>query len=76
MSDPQSSLGDGSRRKMRRTLTALAVLLVAMGFLVLFVLQRVPTPLRILMGLGDLFAGLVLLVLIRQKFGDNPPGLK
>lgn len=60
------------QRRQKRTLTALAILLVALGFLVLFVLDRMPLPLRMLVGLGDLFAGLVLLVLVKQKF-PNPP---
>jgi protein-S-isoprenylcysteine O-methyltransferase Ste14 len=68
--DLQKSAPDVSRQRARQkaVLTALAVLLVVMGLLVLFVLERMPAPLRMLVGLGDLFAGLVLLVLVRQKF--------
>ncbi|MEX2044440.1 MAG: hypothetical protein WD941_03740 [Opitutus sp.] len=72
MSDVLSPPPDPARLKARQkaTLTVLAVSLVAAGLLVLFVLDRIPGPMRLLMGVGDLFAGLVLLVLVRQKFGQ------
>lgn len=54
--------------RQRRTLQALAVLLIAGGLAVLFLLQRMPLPMRILVGLIDVFAGLGFLVLVRQKF--------
>lgn len=60
------------QRRQKWTLSALAILLIALGFLVLFVLDRMPLPLRMLVGLGDLFAGLVLLVLVKQKFPQKP----
>ncbi|WP_414662137.1 hypothetical protein [Horticoccus sp. 23ND18S-11] len=47
---------------------ALAFLLIAGGLAVLFFLQRMPLPMRILVGLIDVFAGLGFLVLVRQKF--------
>ena len=53
--------------RQRRTIIALAILLVAAGIAVLFVLDRMPLPLRILVGLTDVFGGLTLLVLVRQK---------
>ena len=57
------------RVRQKRTVIILAIVLIAGGLLVLFVLRRMPQPLRILVGLGDVFAGLILLVLARQKFG-------
>lgn len=57
------------RARQKRTLTVLAVLLLAMGIGVLFFLQRMPLPLRLLIGLGDVFAGMVLLVFVRPRFG-------
>ena len=63
-------LPDASRARARqkRTVLALAGFLIIAGLLLLFVLKRVPLPLRIVAGLGDLVAGSVLLVLARQKF--------
>ncbi|MEO5957647.1 MAG: hypothetical protein ABIZ49_02350 [Opitutaceae bacterium] len=46
----------------------LASLLIVGGLIVLLALQRVPLPLRIIGGLGDVVAGCVLLVLARQKY--------
>ena len=54
--------------RQRRTIIALALLLIAAGLTVLFLLERMPLPLRILVGLTDVFGGLTLLVLVRQKF--------
>lgn len=68
MSEPE--LNPLARRaRQKRTLTVLAGLLIAMGIVVLFFLQRMPLPLRLMIGLGDVFAGMVLLVLVRPKFG-------
>lgn len=54
--------------RQRRTIIALSLLLIAAGITVLFVLERMPLPLRILVGLTDVFGGLTLLVIVRQKF--------
>ena len=54
--------------RQKRTLVALAIVLIASGLAVLFLLQPMPLPLRILVGLMDVFAGLGFLVLVRQKF--------
>jgi hypothetical protein len=59
---------DPRARRQKRTLLILASGLIVAGLVVLFFLQRMPLPLRILVGLTDVFGGLVLLVLIRQKF--------
>ena len=58
-----------SRRRLRqkRTIVVLAVLLIGGGLTILFILQRMPLPMRILVGLVDVFAGVTLLVLVRQK---------
>lgn len=65
---PSSANASRTRARQKIVLTVLAAALVAAGLLVLFALDRMPAPLRLLVGLGDLFAGLVLLVLVRQKF--------
>ena len=57
-----------ARRRQRRTILSLAVVLILGGLAVLFLLKRMPVPLRIVIGLMDVFAGLGLLVLVRQKF--------
>jgi hypothetical protein len=46
----------------------LACALIVGGLVLLFALQRVPLPMRIVAGLGDIVAGCVLLVVTRQKF--------
>jgi hypothetical protein len=67
--DPELQL-TARRARQKRTLLALATSLIAAGRVVLFVLKRMPLPLRIMVGLGDLFAGCVMLVLVRQKLRD------
>lgn len=57
-----------SRARQKRTIQILSALLIAGGLAVLFLLTRMPLPLRILVGLTDVVAGAVLLVLVRQKF--------
>lgn len=54
--------------RQRRILITLAFVLIASGLAVLLLLKRMPLPLRILVGLMDVFAGLGFLVLVRQKF--------
>ena len=54
--------------RQKKTITILAAVLIAGGLVVLLFLGRVPLPLRLLIGFGDLIAGSVLLVLVRQKF--------
>ena len=56
------------RARQKRTLQILAVVLMVGGLVVLFALQRMPMPLRMLVGLTDVVAGLTLLVVVRQKF--------
>lgn len=50
-----------------RTLRILAGILIAGGVVVLALLERMPLPLRIIVGLTDIVAGLGLLVFVRQK---------
>ena len=59
------------KAKLRRTVLILAPVLIVGGIAVLAFLDRMPAPLRILVGLGDIFAGLTLLVLLKQKFFDR-----
>ena len=55
------------RARQKRPLVALAILLIGGGACVLLLLARMPLPLRILVGLGDIVAGCGLLVLVRQN---------
>jgi len=62
------------RSRQRKTLLLLATALIVGGLLILFVLKKMPLPMRIMAGLGDLVGGCVLLVVARQKLGkSNPP---
>ena len=61
----------GRALRQKRTITILAVLLIIGGLAVLFLVQRMPLPMRLLVGLTDVFAGLTLLVLVRQKFSGR-----
>jgi hypothetical protein len=56
------------RVRQKRLTTILACILIGGGVVVLVAVQRMPLPVRILVGLVDVFAGLALLVLVRQKF--------
>jgi uncharacterized protein YjeT (DUF2065 family) len=53
--------------RQKRTIRILAGVLIAGGLAVLFLVQRLPVPLRIVVGLTDIVAGLVLFLLVRQK---------
>lgn len=68
MSEASPPPRSAQQARQRTTLLILACALIVGGLLILFVLQKVPPPLRILMGMSDLFAGLILLVVVRQKF--------
>lgn len=58
------------RLRQRRKIGLLAFLLITAGLAILLFLDRIPLPLRLLMGFVDLVAGAGLLVLRRQKFPD------
>lgn len=59
------------RAKLRRTVLILAPTLIAGGILVLVFLQRMPMPLRVLVGVGDILVGATLLVLLKQKYFEK-----
>ncbi len=56
-----------ARPRLLRLVTLLALVLMAAGVVVLTCLPRLPVPLRMMAGLGDIFIGLVLLVMVRQQ---------
>lgn len=59
-----------TRLKQRRRIGILALFLIAAGLAFLLLLDRIPTPMRLLTAFVDLVAGAGLLVLRRQKFPD------
>jgi hypothetical protein len=65
-SDSESELAY-RRSRQKFTVFTLSTFLIIGGLLLLFVLKRLPLPMRIFAGLGDVVAGCVLLVLLRQK---------
>jgi hypothetical protein len=66
MSDNRDARAQRVRQK--KILMLLGCGLIAGGLVILIAVQRMPTPLRILVGLTDIVAGLTLLVVARQKF--------
>jgi hypothetical protein len=52
--------------RQKRLVRWLAVLLIVAGIVVVAGLKRLPVPVRMMAGLGDIFMGCVLLVLVRQ----------
>ena len=56
------------RARLRKQMLALAAVLALGGLVVLAFLDRIPLPLRVAVGLTDLIASAVLLVVVRQKF--------
>jgi hypothetical protein len=66
-SDPPAQLS-ARRARQKRIITTLAVLLIVGGLVILVALERMPLPIRMLVGLTDIVAGLTLLVVVRQKF--------
>jgi hypothetical protein len=59
------------RARQKTIVTILGFGLIAGGLIVLFALKRMPLPMRLLVGLTDVFAGLTMLVLVRQKFSGS-----
>ena len=53
--------------RQKRIVVISSCVLIVGGLVVLFALKRMPLPLRIGVGLTDLFGGIVLLVMVRQK---------
>jgi hypothetical protein len=69
---PASNVPDVSVRiRQKRTIIILATLLIIGGLIIVFALQRMPLPMRILVGLTDIVAGLTLLIVVRQKFSGT-----
>jgi hypothetical protein len=66
MTEPDSS--PTRRARQKTTIRVLSVVLIVGGLVVLLALNRLPLPVRILVGLTDIVAGATLLVLVRQKF--------
>ncbi|MDP3073721.1 MAG: hypothetical protein Q8N18_25780 [Opitutaceae bacterium] len=60
------------RARQRRLLLILGPALIVGGAAVLFLVTRMPLPLRILVGLTDIVAGCALLLVARQKFRPPP----
>ena len=54
--------------RQKAALIALAGILFLGGLVVLLFLSRIPWPMRILLGGGDLIIGAVLLLFLRQQF--------
>lgn len=59
------------RARLRRTVLILAPILIVAGILILAFLSKMPLPLRLVTGFGDIIVGLVLLVLLKQKYFDK-----
>jgi hypothetical protein len=53
--------------RQKRIVMILGAALIVAGILVLALLHRVPLPMRIMAGLGDIFIGAVLLIVVRQQ---------
>ncbi|MGH7956335.1 MAG: hypothetical protein ACREH8_04915 [Opitutaceae bacterium] len=68
---PPAPHATSQRARQKRMVVVLAVLLIIGGLIILLTLQRMPLPMRILVGLTDVVAGLTLLVLVRQKFAGQ-----
>ncbi len=64
---PPAPSGGRLSARQARTLRLLAGVLIVGGIFVLAWLERMPLPLRLIVGLSDIVAGLGLLVLVRQK---------
>lgn len=59
---------EAERARLKRTVLILAPVLILGGIAVLLFVDRMPFPLRLAIGIGDIIAGLVLLVLLKQKY--------
>jgi hypothetical protein len=66
----EGSASEALRRRQRRQIGVLAWVLLIAGAAILLFLDRIPLPVRLLMGFVDLVAGAGLLVLRRQKFTE------
>ena len=59
------------RARLKRTVLILAPVLILGGLAILLFLERMPFPLRLIVGFGDIVVGLVLLVLLKQKYFEK-----
>ncbi len=69
LSDPVKD--PAAERKLTRQktmLTALAIVLLIAGFVVLLALKKIPLPARLAMSFGDFVGAIALLLVLRQKF--------
>lgn len=66
---PKAEDSQLARERLKKKMSVLGIALLVAGAAILLLLHRIPLPLRLLMGFGDLIAGATLLVLVRQKFG-------
>jgi hypothetical protein len=71
LSPGDANLIEARRLRQKRLTVVLAWFLILGGAIILLALERMPLPMRILVGLVDIFAGLTLLVLVRQKFSKS-----
>jgi len=72
----EGSASEELRRRQRRQIGVLAWVLLTAGTVILLFLDRIPLPVRLLMGFVDVVAGAGLLVLRRQKFSTTRPAHK
>lgn len=59
------------RAKLKRTVLILAPVLILGGIAVIAFVDRLPLPARLALGIGDIIVGLVLLVLLKQKYFEK-----
>ncbi len=72
MSDSSSPTSEALQRTRQKViLIALGTVLMLGGFVVLFALKRMPLPMRLVVGLGDLIAASALFMILRQKFSGK-----
>lgn len=70
MSAPTVPPSPADRARLKKQMLVLGFALIGGGLVVLAFLSRIPLPLRLAVGLIDLIAGAVLLLVARQKFSS------
>jgi hypothetical protein len=68
---PDPAVDSALQQKLARQrimLTALAIVLLIAGFVVLLALKKIPLPARLAMSFGDFVGASALLLVLRQKF--------
>ena len=72
MSDPSQTPAEIHQRSRQKViLMVLSTVLLLAGFVVLFLLKRLPLPMRLVTAFGDFVAASALLLLLRQKFSGR-----